>query len=65
MNASTIKKTILCGNKLDCASQRQVSFEEAYNVALQNQLYLIEASARTGENVEKIFQQIGEMIWIT
>ena len=55
-----MKKTVLCGNKLDRESDRQVSSDEAEAFAHEMQLHLFETSAKTGENIEDVFREIGE-----
>lgn len=53
---------ILVGNKADIASQRTVSEEEARSVAKSHGLVYIEASAKTGLNVDKAFEKVAEGI---
>lgn len=49
----------LVGNKSDLAStQRQVDTEEAKRYAQESNLMFFEASAKSGENVEAIFNAI-------
>lgn len=52
-NPSTV--IVLIGNKLDLSDQRKVSFEEASKFAEENNIIYIEASAKTGKNVEDSF----------
>ena len=54
---------VLIGNKLDLSSQREVSFEEATRFAEQNGLIYIEASAKTGQNVEEAFLSTARKIY--
>ena len=49
----------LCGNKLDLAARRQVSQEEAKKYAEEEGLMWGETSAKTGENVNTVFTEIG------
>eukprot|EP01080_Neovahlkampfia_damariscottae_P001687 gene1687-456_t len=46
---------VMIGNKLDLSDQREVSFEEASKFAEENGLIYVEASAKTGKNVEDSF----------
>lgn len=54
---------VLCGNKLDLASShRSVSFEEARQYADSNGAIYVETSARTGENVQEMFEIIAKKL---
>ena len=58
------KTIILVGNKLDLAEKKRiVSEEEGEKIAKENNILFFEGSACTGENVEKIFETIAEMIY--
>merc|ERR1711971_397523 len=46
---------ILCGNKSDLESERQVTTAEAEQFASENGMYFTETSAKSGENVEDSF----------
>ena len=46
---------VLVGNKLDLEDERVVTQEEAYQFAEENDLLFFETSAKTGENVKKVF----------
>jgi len=46
---------ILCGNKSDLESERQVTTAEAEQFANDNGMYFTETSAKSGENVEDAF----------
>jgi len=46
---------VLVGNKIDLVKQRKVTMEEGKNLAEENGMAFFEASALTGENIEKIF----------
>ncbi len=46
---------VLVGNKIDLDKQRKVTMEEGKNLAEENGMAFYEASALTGENIEKIF----------
>ncbi len=51
----------LCGNKLDLAANlRQVTIEEAQKYAEEEGLMWGEASAKTGDNVQTLFTDIGK-----
>ena len=52
----------LCGNKLDMASMRQVTYEEAKEYAEQNGLLFVETSAKTGANVFDMFKLVGKKL---
>ena len=47
---------VLCGNKIDLSSERQVSKEECMSAAEDCFSPFIETSAKTGENVEEAFR---------
>ena len=46
---------MLVGNKIDLSDQRKVSYEKGLEFAQSNNVNFIETSAKTGENVEKLF----------
>jgi Ras-related protein Rab-2A len=46
---------ILAGNKCDKEELRQVSFQEASEFAKVHELFFLEVSAKTGFNVDKLF----------
>ena len=54
---------MMVGNKLDLASNREVSYEEAQRFSDENGLVYIEASAKTGENVEEAFLRTARQIY--
>ena len=54
---------MLIGNKIDLEDQRDVTFEEANNFAKENGLIFLEASAKTGENVEEAFLKTAKLIF--
>ncbi|KAL6052750.1 Ras-related protein Rab-14 [Balamuthia mandrillaris] len=54
---------MLIGNKQDLEDQRDVSYEEASNFAKENGLIFLEASAKTGENVEEAFLKTAKLIF--
>lgn len=53
----------LIGNKADLEAQRDVSYEEAKQFADENGLIFLEASAKTGENVEEAFLETAKKIY--
>ncbi len=48
----------LAGNKMDLESKREVPTDEARNYANENHCIFFETSAKSGENVAAMFQQI-------
>ena len=58
------KVKILVGNKLDLSDDlRIVTEDEGRKLAEENNMKFFEASGNTGDNVEEIFQSIGESIY--
>ncbi len=54
---------IMSGGKLDLDDKRAISSNDAYEVAKKYQLYgFVECSAKTGENVELIFETIARVM---
>jgi Ras-related protein Rab-14 len=53
----------LIGNKCDLEAQRDVTTEEAREFADENRLIFLEASAKTGENVEDAFLTTAKQIY--
>ncbi|KGL80251.1 Ras-related protein Rab-4B, partial [Tinamus guttatus] len=53
---------ILCGNKRDLDTEREVTFLEASRFAQENELLFLETSALTGENVEEAFLKCARSI---
>jgi len=54
---------MLIGNKKDLSAQRDVTYEEASAFAEENGLIFLEASAKTGENVEEAFLKTASLIF--
>jgi Ras-related protein Rab-14 len=54
---------MLIGNKSDLDEQRDVPFEEASAFAEENGLIFLEASAKTGNNVEEAFLKTASLIF--
>ena len=54
---------VLVGNKLDLQAQRVIKTEEAQDFADQNNLMFFEASAATGENVQKLFNECVQAVY--
>lgn len=52
---------LLVGNKSDL-ERREVSHQEAYHWAQQQGIHFLEASAKTGQNVEEAFMRTARMI---
>ena len=48
---------ILVGNKCDLDEERQVTFAEGEEFAKDNGMLFFEASAKTGHNIEQVFEQ--------
>ena len=53
---------VLLGNKIDLENERKVSTEEGQNLANSFNMDFFEISAKTGENIENIFEKICEFI---
>lgn len=53
---------VLVGNKTDLDDRRMVSFREGQSYADQNSCLFYETSARSGLNIEKIFNDIADIL---
>jgi len=58
------KTVILVGNKSDLIKEREVSLEEIQNICNMNNFVYYEASAKTGENVDRIFQDLAARLHV-
>ena len=56
-------KVILIGNKADLDAERKVSREEGEAMALKYGIKFYETSAKSGENVQELFLDIGNQIF--
>ena len=58
------KPLILVANKLDIAEEKRiVAQEEGEKIGKDNNIEFFEASGSTGENVDKLFEAIGEKVF--
>ncbi|KAM3134013.1 hypothetical protein pb186bvf_013855 [Paramecium bursaria] len=53
---------VLIGNKTDLQDKRVISTEEGSQYAKKHDLLFFEASAKTGQNVDKIFQEAADQV---
>jgi GTPase SAR1 family protein len=53
---------ILVGNKSDLNEERVVSFQEAVNMARKYSTIYVEVSAKTGNNVTTIFEELTQLM---
>ncbi|KAJ0673532.1 putative small GTP-binding protein [Helianthus annuus] len=51
--------TVLVANKADLSTKREVEIEEAKQYAKENGLQYFETSAKTAENVQELFYELG------
>jgi len=52
----------LAGNKVDCESRREVSTQAAKEYAQETGCLFFETSAKTGQNIDAVFQAIAEKL---
>jgi len=53
---------LLAGNKLDMESKREISRDEAQTYATENNCLFFEISAKSGENIKKMFNTLAEKL---
>lgn len=63
-NGIEINTIIVVGNKLDLNSIREVSENDIEELVSSNKIKYIEVSAKTGENIQKCFQEVAKMIFV-
>ncbi len=54
--------TVLVGNKADLSEKREVSTEEGRDLATRNKMMFFECSAKTGFNIDEVFQESAKSI---
>jgi Ras-related protein Rab-1A len=54
--------SILCGNKVDLDSQREIKFDTLKEFGIKQKIPVIETSAKTGDNIDKDFKMIVDQI---
>ena len=64
VNSSPDIKIVLIGNKSDLQKNREVSYEEGKKYLDDDEvIHFFETSAKTGENVKKLFQEIAILLY--
>ena len=53
---------IICGNKIDLGNKRQVKCDEAKEFSMKKKLEYFETSAKTGENINEVFDKLVDLI---
>ena len=51
---------VIVGNKTDLADNRKVTRKEGKSKAREHEALWLETSAKSGENIEELFERIGE-----
>ena len=59
---SNVIPIFLVGNKMDLEEKREITFEEGEKFAKENGLMFCECSAKTGENIDFIFNKLANKI---
>ena len=59
------KRMILVGNKVDLENRREVTRKQAEEFAANLGVLYFETSAVTGQNIQKVFEEITKVIYIT
>ena len=55
-------KGIICSNKCDLEEKRQITKEEIVSFGLSQNIEAFEVSAKTGKNIDEVFQKLIELI---
>ena len=55
-------ESVLCGNKVDLEEKRIVKFDQLKEFGLKKKIDVFETSAKTGANLNKVFQKIVDLI---
>jgi len=58
LKEGSVLPLIICGNKSDLESERQVSFGELQELALENHCLFMETSAKLGTNIQEAFAEL-------
>ena len=62
-NCSSALALHLVGCKTDLDKNREVKSDEAKKYAQENQCEFIEVSAKTGSNINELFEDIATILW--
>ncbi|XP_064965820.1 ras-related protein RHN1-like isoform X2 [Musa acuminata AAA Group] len=54
----------LVANKVDLEAKRKVGYEEGLQYAQENGLFFMETSAKTAENINELFYEIGKFVTV-